>query len=171
MNFTKFITLLFFIFCTYSCQKKTVTPEEQLPDAHNSDSPSVFGCLVDGEVWKARNGVISFNVISYSYNTTGIGGFNINAIRKNSDRNIDESIILNSSFKDTGRYELIEGVFIDLDTDCWEYEDEKSIEDYIHIDSLNTDARVIIGRFQFTGIHTTCQDTVRVTDGRFKATY
>lgn len=166
--FSKVTPFLFLIFCLCCCSKKKTTPVEQLPDAHTSESLSVFGCLVDGEVWRPGNGGLSLNVITYSYNR--FGNFNISAKRKFSDKNIDQSISLITTFKDTGRYELSRGSFKDLNTDCWEYINE-TIEDYIQIDSLNTDARVIIGRFEFTAIDTFCNDTFRITDGRLKASY
>jgi len=57
------------------------------------------------------------------------------------------------------------------DNSCWEYLSKSSTQNCIQIDSLNKVARVLIGRFQFIGIDSICQDTVRVTEGRFKASY
>ena len=41
----------------------------------------------------------------------------------------------------------------------------------INISCLNTSENIVSGTFQFTVIHFDCQDTIRVTEGRFDTKY
>jgi len=168
MTISKITTFLFFILFFNCCSKKEISPVDQLPDPYTAGNVQVFACLLDGEPWIPRNGVISINAISSEYNR--FGGFVISGKRRNSNQNIDDSIDLFSSFQEPGRFNF-QSDYTNFETSCWEYAGRNPVEDYIQIDSINREARFLIGTFQFTGIDTICQDTVRITDGRFRARF
>ena len=156
-----------------SCKKGDDTSsssQKELPDAHNPDALSVFGCKVNGEVW-TPNGL--FNTIVYTYHEP-TGGFTLVAKKKS----IDQSISVRCHFLDVGIYET-GSPFPFKDYNCYDnplYTLDTTTSHFVKIEEFSKVEGIIIGTFEFTAIRTdslcsNTPDTMIVTDGRFKATY
>ena len=147
-------------------------PVDDLPDAHNSPNRSVFGCLIDGEVWKPSWG---FNNPSYTYHDP-TGQFNISA--KNLSDNKFEQIGFVVKFSSTGDFKNLHPTPYANEKFCnedfyWEYALDTTSYNNVTIESFFEEDGVIIGTFEFTAINNECpsqSDTVKITEGRFKAT-
>jgi hypothetical protein len=169
---------LFLIACD-SCKKSAdtpIAPVDQLPDPHTSSSRSVFACLVNGEVWKPSFGI---NNPGYTYHEP-TGGLNIGGSKNTIDNDNTTvntvEIAFGVNFQDTGVFELRSIGYFDskycLDYPIYELDTLSSYQ--TEIEYFSKEEGVIIGTFEFTAINNDCpgkSDTVRITDGRFKATY
>ena len=144
------------------------SPVDLLPETHDVDALSVFACLVNGEVWKPSWG---FNTLTYSYHEP-TGGLSIGA--ENHSNNNSVVIGFSVNFLDTGVYLLKHPVYLDLNFCIAGYELDTLSSYQTEIEYFSKDEGVIIGTFEFTAINNECTDnidTVRITEGRFKATY
>jgi len=175
MKFTKIATLLFFTLFIFNCNKSRFETGEVLPNAHNSLNQRVFGCLVNGEVWTPKSrGIGILSPIEFSYSTSPREDFFIAAEKFKKDEPIG-NIVFHSQFKEAGKHKIYAAFYEGFGCD---YEaihiDTNNPSNFVEIDSLERKGAanhiVIIGRFQFTAIDTICQDTVRITEGRFKVT-
>jgi hypothetical protein len=163
----------FSLLVNYSCKKTDdtpVPPVDQLPDPHTSDARSVFACLVNGEVWKPSFGI---NNPGYSYHEP-TGGLSIGA--ENNSNNNWIYIGFTTRFTDLGTYDLKSPNYVNQNF-CENYPQYTFDSLSLHqaeIEYFSKEEGIIIGTFEFTAINNDCpgkSDTVRITDGRFKATY
>ena len=165
-----------FLLIGQSCEKSEApisepdppyNPIDDLPDPYDNPNPTVFGCLVDGEVWKPSWG---FNNPSYTYHDPS-GQFNFTAL--NLSDNKYSHLALVAKFSSTGNFKnLYSYPFADekLCANESSYSIDTTSYNNVTIESFSTEG-VIIGTFEFTAISNECSDTVKITDGRFKATY
>ena len=162
------------LFLGESCKKSPdpipeppYNPIDELPDPYDNPNRAVFGCLIDGKVWKPAG---AFNNPSYTYHDPS-GQFNISA--KNLLDNKFEQIGLVVKFSSTGNYKMLNTypyVNEKLCNDQWSYALDTIAYNNVTIESFLEEDGVIIGKFEFTAINNECSDTIRVTEGRFKAT-
>jgi hypothetical protein len=163
---------LFLIACD-SCKKSAdtpVPPVDQLPDPHTSSSRSVFACLVNGEVWEPSFGI---NNPGYSYHEP-TGGLSIGAEHNTSSNTV--SIGFAANISGVGTYPLKFPIYGDFQfcVDYPAYELDTLSVYQTEIEYFSEEEGIIIGTFEFTAFNHGCPDridTVRITDGRFKATY
>jgi hypothetical protein len=163
---------LFLIACD-SCKKTDdtpVPPVDQLPDPHTSSSRSVFACLVNGEVWEPSFGI---NNPGYSYHEP-TGGLTIGAQHITNNNTV--GIGFSATISGVGTYPLKFPNYAHLEF-CQDYPQYTfdSLSAYqAEIEYFSKEEGIIIGTFEFTAFNHGCPDridTVRITDGRFKATY
>jgi hypothetical protein len=163
----------FSLLLNYSCKKSAdtpVPPVDQLPDPHTSSSRSVFACLVNGEVWKPSFGI---NNPGYTYHEP-TGGLSIGAEYITDDNIVGIGFV--AIISGIGIYPLKSPIYADFEL-CEDYPtytlDTLSMYQ-TEIEYFSEEEGIIIGTFEFTAINNDCpgkSDTVRITDGRFKATY
>ena len=172
-----FLILAVTLLAYTSCKKDDNTSsssQKELPDAHNPDALSVFGCKVNGEVWTPGG---TLNSLSYTYHEP-TGGFYLTAKKKKQNL-IWQEIVLNVDFFNEGTYfdgdslPYFDAIFC---YDNPEYALDTTVNYFVKIEEFSKTDGVIIGRFEFTAISTdsicpNTPDTIRITDGRFKATY
>jgi len=164
---TVLFTLLLATFA--ACNKDDDEP--QLPPATQTGQ-NTFGCLVNGEVWVAK-GKFPINSISPFYNGDA---FSLQANRVIPSENIDESIGINvtQGLNSIGTYILNDSndghaLYNDIKDSC-PLETDASNTGELTITHLDTDKRIIAGRFAFCITDPTC-GTVNITNGRFDIRY
>ena len=154
--------------------------EETLPEI-TTTGENTFGCLVNGEVWRPKGGP-HFGLdaqLSFSYHEPS-GGLFISASRRlgQNDSSYDtyQRIGINATFKGVSHRDSIrQCMFADINR-CSSGNGNPMILDSLYTNVidvifLDTDRNIISGTFDFLFIKESCQDTIRVTDGRFDIKY
>ena len=147
------------------CKKDKVTPLEQLPPA-TATGANTFGCLVNGEVWKAEGAShmrADWTVPTSCYCNMGFS-------EKRSGQTVYNSITLGiqSGFV-TGVYSLsssVTGAHARLQLRDVFYTYDRVIGGELLLTRLDKQVGIMAGTFHFIMVGAS-GDTVRVTDGRF----
>jgi hypothetical protein len=148
------------------------TEIDKLP-AMTQEGKNTFGCLVDGKAWvKERSGLLHSGLnVGYDEDT---GQFGIVADNKQisyCSLNCEGQYV-----RDTVQYDmLVDDIsFMDTSTICNEilkmsvYYCSKG---YVKINHLSLETGIISDTFAFEAYDKVCNDTIRVTDGRFDVRY
>ena len=163
-----------------ACEKEKTPPTEleKLPAA-TQEGKNTFGCLVDGKAWTPKwggllkpgitpyyNNVLgNFSIITYFYkNGKFESGFSIG-------QKFAPFFEPGTYFMDIGQsnYFLISKTCVDsVISDSRIYH---NINGVFQITRLDVSTGIISGTFEFDAVSETCQDTVRITEGRFDIKY
>ncbi|MBN8682018.1 MAG: hypothetical protein J0L99_05180 [Chitinophagales bacterium] len=178
-------TLLFILFLAAlsfsACEKEKTPPTEleKLPAA-TQEGKNTFGCLVDGKAWTPKWGGLLKPALTPHYNNI-LGSFGIVAVRYDGSE-IENVLNLSGeglSILETGNYSLsFEETSFSLKSEtCSTPGPVKNgrilinQNGTIQITRLDVSTGIISGTFEFDAVSETCQDTVRITDGRFDIKY
>ncbi|WP_430816574.1 DUF6252 family protein [Carboxylicivirga sp. RSCT41] len=163
-------TLIALTICIYiSCKKETQEPELPLA-TQNGDN--TFGCLVNGEVWLPKKGMITTPPLYVSNNSDKDKRWTI--IANNSLQTVNLTIckdsVLNgsSTFKIESINNCSSARFNDSSNDNKEYffTDGDNYNGKVTITRFDLDARIISGTFYFDAISDK-GNVVEIRDGRF----
>jgi len=173
--------LLFALLCALSfsaCEKDKTPPTEleKLPAA-TQEGKQTFGCLVDGKAWTPKWGGLLKPGITPYYNNV-LGRFTIDAEHYTNQKLSSGIWITGDSLWSIGAYKLVHPLlsYAHIDTTCGSL-GPQSLEFYNNINGtyeitrLDVSTGIISGTFAFDAVSETCQDTVRITDGRFDIKY
>jgi hypothetical protein len=175
MKKTIFTFLAFALLLSFSCEKQNIfnpEPPDELPPATMTGA-NTFGCLVNGEVWRPYvEGANIWESAIYAKHDRGWVGCDqllVGATKKYfSEVDISQEISVNVWCPVIGENEISfsKGRYRDL-RGCGEYYlDTLSLHTLI-ITKLDTINNIASGTFEFTAINDECQDTVKITQGRF----
>ena len=166
------VLLLLSMLCYTGCKEDDdpVDPLELLPPLTNTGE-NTFGCLVNGEAFVTESFLDAVAIIQ--------GGFlQMFGIVKND--NIDQDVFITLQNPKPGTYEIgsadCSAEYRDLKMRC-KYNAINNSSGFFTISTYDTENYIISGTFEFTSILNKkdsdggCQDTVRVTDGRFDIKY
>ena len=167
----------FTLLLSFSCEKKNIfnpEPPDELPPATMTGA-NTFGCLVNGEVWRPYTESIwesSLNV-KHDKGWVNCDQLFIGANRKFSS-DFNQEIIINVWCPKLGINNITpgKGVFLDffVEPPCgYRYRVDTLSPYTINITKLDTINNIASGTFEFTVINNECQDTLRITEGRFDA--
>ncbi|MBN8682016.1 MAG: hypothetical protein J0L99_05170 [Chitinophagales bacterium] len=159
-----------------ACEKEKTPPTEleKLPAA-TQEGKNTFGCLVDGKAWTPKWGGLLKPELTPMYNEI-IGQFALTAYQYQNDSR--ESISLGT--KPQGVFAPGEVITRDSNFVYVSKKDPCSSSSQsfywsksgtIQITRLDVSTGIISGTFEFDAVSETCQDTVRITDGRFDIKY
>jgi len=174
------------IICCFSCEKKIslsipdielpseepMTELEKLP-AITSEGANTFGCLINGEAWTPKGSFFANHNFDIYHGSVFNGVFIDMFRRKGNDLPTEYvtfgfRLVPNSMEIDTAQnVNFSLGPFV-----CQEY--DRSLNYNFNITKLDRTNKIISGTFDFTLFvqeGEECQDTLRVTDGRFDAVY
>ena len=165
------LILLFLVACKK--EDPELTPLEQLPPL-TFEGKNTFGCLIDGEAWVAKvpplSGLGGSPRTNAVYNSTN-GGFGASGLLKNNEGTIFQKVKLEAFISGIGTYSIYPFTesFVDAKADCVVYLLDSLNDNFLQIDTLDLDRRIVAGRFEFTAINyeSGCSDTIQVTEGRF----
>jgi len=171
----KLYLLLFLPFLlAASCKKKDddQQPIDKLPPATMTGA-NTFGCLVNGEPWLPHTEAIWDPSLSVTHGQwpTGEWQLKIGATKKYSgDNNAYEYFSLNVWDPALGENDIsyTKSIYIDL-RGCGEYYLDTTIAHSLIVTKLDAVNFIASGTFSFTAINDACQDTLRITEGRFDA--
>lgn len=154
-----------------SCKKENTDPADKLPPATMTGA-NTFGCLVNGEVWLPHTGSIwdlSLDV-NHGQWPTGEWQLKIGAYRKYPDKKIYQTFALNVWDPVLGENHITYNsrIFTDFEG-CGFYRLDTLSPNVLVISKLDQINFIASGTFYFTVINDECQDTLRVTEGRFDA--
>ena len=176
-----FTFLIFTIFLSFSCEKNSILnpePPDELPPATMAGA-NTFGCLMNGAIWRPY--IEGANIWESALNVKHDRGWpdcdqlHVGATRKHyGEDSLYQSIVINVWCPVLGINNITptKGVFLDfyLDPSCsYRYSVDTFSQYTINITKLDTENNIASGTFAFTAINNECNDTIRVTDGRFDA--
>ncbi|MEQ8704857.1 MAG: hypothetical protein RIC19_13100 [Phaeodactylibacter sp.] len=153
--------------------------EETLPEM-TTTGENTFGCLVNGEVWRPKGGPY-FGLdaqLSFSYHEPS-GGFYLRARKRelNDSFELEQTITISSVFHTQSDSSTVRQAHFFDDAICESgdvlnpmYADT-SLGFEFQIIYLDESQNIISGIFDFEFVKENCQDTIRVTDGRFDIKY
>ncbi|TAE43335.1 MAG: hypothetical protein EAY66_00010 [Sphingobacteriales bacterium] len=153
-----------------SCKKeKSKNPIDDLPPATQTGA-NTFGCLINGEIWKPKGGLLD-RTLDLSYDPGYMGGtFNVIANRFLSQGVSERITIASYNLQSTGSFVISKNkVGINFrKSDCAYLSDEvDNIQSGILIITrLDLQAKIISGTFNFKLEKTGCP-TIIATEGRF----
>ena len=163
-----------------ACEKEKTPPTEleKLPAA-TQEGKNTFGCLVDGKAWTPKwGGLINPGITPY-YNNV-LGNFSI-ITHYYKDGKSESGFSIGQKFApffEPGTYTMDVGLSsyrFKSDTCISSILSGKSeyhnINGVFEITRLDVSTGIISGTFEFDAVSETCQDTVRITDGRFDIKY
>ena len=136
---------------------------------------NTFGCLVNGEVWRPYVDVIGWGArlnVKHDRGWADCDQLYIGAKKITSNRNIHQEISINIWCPNLGQNKIstIKGAFIDFNKSCgYRYHIDTLSPHFVNVTKLDTINFIASGTFEFTAIHYECQDTIRITEGRFDA--
>jgi hypothetical protein len=194
MKRLKFYCLLLVLPClALQCNKDNDDPDpdngngnnkEQLPPATQSGE-NTFGCLVNGEVWRAKIKEPSpYNKVIGSYrNGSLLVGGNREILKNDHQLTQFIRVYLGNKAYLKGKYMINDslnyGKFINIKSrksnkrkEC-RYSNNSSKKGFIEVTKLDSIKNIASGRFRFTAVNDSCGDvdTIRVTKGRFDIKY
>ncbi len=148
------------------------TPADKLPPA-TMYGANTFGCLVNGEVWLPHSGSIWDEALNVKHDRGWVGcdQLFIGATKiYSSEKDIYQEIILNVWCPVLGENDLtfLKGVYRDA-KGCGRYHLDTLSQHKLFVTRLDTINYIASGTFYFTAINDDCQDTIRITEGRFDA--
>lgn len=166
-----FYLLLLSFLLAASCEKNDDNPVDKLPPA-TMTGENTFGCLVNGEVWLPHTGSLwnpALNV-DHAQWPTGEWQLLIGATRQKENINIYDVLTINVWDPQLGENIItpISSVYIDF-KGCGNYRVDTLTPHVMTITKLDAINYIASGTFYFTAINDDCQDTIRVTEGRFDA--
>ena len=156
-----------------SCQKDDPLP----PEEYHQD---IFRCKVNGVEWTPNcisDPLFGCDAVDCQYYWKDTKTFEIGAVNKSFDGNVNQSIGIASSFAALGVNEL--GLSLREYKDwnkpgnCGFYDLDTTAVRRLTILEVDTVNYLIKGTFEFTAIdnYGDCQDTVRITDGYFHVNF
>ncbi|MEZ5032899.1 MAG: hypothetical protein R2787_16035 [Saprospiraceae bacterium] len=156
-----------------SCQKDNPLP----PEEYHRD---IFRCKVNGVEWTPNcisDPLFGCDAVDCQYYWKDTKTFEIGAVNKSFDGNVNQSIGIASSFAALGVNEL--GLSLREYKDwnkpgnCGFYDLDTTAVRRLTILEVDTVNYLIKGTFEFTAIdnYGVCQDTVRITDGYFHVNF
>jgi hypothetical protein len=155
------------------------TQVELLPPA-TQEGKRTFGCLIDGKAWTPKAGIVP-PPVSVFYNEI-TGQFNITA-RRIIDSYSLQGFAFNCTIPQPGvlLLPIDKAVFTDTSSVCPAYDVNplngiglvkfKNTNGYLDITKLDISTGIISGIFEFDAYSDSCQDTFRITQGRFDLRY
>jgi hypothetical protein len=163
-----FASILFF---AASCKKDDPLNTDKLPPATTSGK-NTFGCKINGKVWLPAGGTLWDSPISAKHDMGWVGCdqlyIGVKRVIGDDTADIDQHLILNVWCPALGENTITpgDGVFIDFNN-CGYYRVD-TLSPYIlsitRLDSINF---IASGTFELTVINDDCEDTLRITEGRF----
>ncbi len=168
------LLLLLWVSFTPSCFKVDMKPDEPKMPPLTTEGRNTFGCYINGEPWVAEvpfgAGFSGIRKIEARLNPL-TGYFGISAKKTNSNRSIDQNMVVAiANIEGENVYQSYpiklnwdenyncDYIFFQLDTNF--------IHD-IDIVKFDTISKIASGTFAYTLINQECNDTLKVTDGRF----
>jgi len=154
-----------------SCKKEKTSPADKLLPATMTGA-NTFGCLVNGEPWLPHSGSLwdpSLNVAHGQF-PTGEWQLKIGATKddvKGGGSGDDQAFSINVWDPVVGD-NLVQAVFWDFDG-CGIYRLDSLSPNNMNITKLDDVNFIASGTFYFILINKECNDTIRVTEGRFDA--
>jgi len=138
-------------------------PIDQLPPP-TQEGKNTFGCLVNGEAWVTKTSIdaSSFYQGNILFISAGV---------TEREREQDISFTIEDEFLSTGTYNLkssnrMKGLLYNQTENC-DYKTFDPQSGELTISLLDFNKFIIAGSFEFEAVSVDCQDTVRVTEGRF----
>jgi predicted small secreted protein len=171
----KIILLIGILLTINSCSEKNeneLTPLEQLPEATQTGE-NTFGCLINGEAFVVRN--TSKQVAIYQGGGLSISGaLDINSLTREVSFFLSESSI-GENIKENQLYILnnstiMKGQYYREDLNCFYYTNNMLVGS-VKITKIDRINYIISGTFEFDAISDTCNDIVKITNGRFDLKY
>ena len=167
----------FFLLLSFSCEKDPLNPEppNSLPPA-TMTGENTLGCLVNGEVWRPYvEGANIWESAIYAKHDLGwpdcdqllVSGDK--ELTTDSGERIKQELTINVWCPVLGLNNLTpaKGAFVCFDPCGCSY-DIDTLHPYImDISRLDSFNKIASGTFEFIAISKECQDTVRITEGRF----
>ncbi len=174
-----FTFLGFTLLLSSSCEKKNIfnpEPPDELPPATMTGA-NTFGCLVNGEVWRPYiEGGIFENALNVKHDRGWVDcdQLHISAIRKSHEDGVyvlHQEIGINVWCPELGINNITpsKGAFLCFKPSGCSYDVDTLSPYTINITRLDTINNIASGTFEFTAISDECQDTLRITEGRFDA--
>ena len=181
MKKTTFTFFSFLLLLSFSCEKKSIfnpEPLDELPPA-TMTGENTFGCLVNGAVWRPY--IEGANIWESALNVKHDRGWpdcdqlHISAIKmyyEGEEYTLHQEIGINVWCPELGINNITptKGAFLDfyLDPSCsYRYSVDTFSQYTINITKLDTENNIASGTFAFTAINNECNDTIRITEGRF----
>lgn len=175
MNTTKIIKLLLVITIIISCNNNDNIPKnpiDQLPP-ETQIGKNTFGCLINGEAFVVSN--TSQQVAIYQGGGLSISGaIDINSLTREvsfflSESSIGENIKENQSYI-LNNNTIMKGQYYREDLNCFYYTNNMLVGS-VKITKIDRINYIISGTFEFDAISDTCNDIVKITNGRFDLKY
>lgn len=172
-NQTLLLFLLLPLLLAASCGKEDddSTPSDKLPPA-TMTGENTFGCLVNGEVWLPHTEAFWDSPLSVVHDTYWVGCDQLKIGARKDNPNVGSPNILQSFSINVWCPKLgdndVQAVFWDNEG-CGIYRLDSISPHILKITKLDTINFIAAGTFSFTVINQDCQDTLRITDGRFDA--
>ena len=177
MKKATFTLISFLLLLSFSCEKKSILnpePPDELPPA-TMTGENTFGCLVNGEVWRPYTENLWESAISAKHDigwpecdqllVSGKRRFTSNTV---SSGVFNQNIKMNAWCPVLGDNMLTfsKRSFIDFNN-CGEYYLDTLSQRILTITRLDSTNKIASGTFEFTVINEECNDTLRITEGRF----
>lgn len=154
-----------------SCKKENTSPVDKLPPATMTGA-NTFGCLVNGEVWLPHTESFWDPALDVNHGQwpTGRWQLSIGVYREYPNKKIDQTFSINVWDPILGENLLTfrKSIFRDFEG-CGEYYLDTLTAHTMFISKLDPVNYIASGTFSFTAINDECQDTLRITEGRFDA--
>ena len=166
-----FLTILILTTCCSSCEllfpkSEPQTELEKLPPI-TQEGKNTFGCLVNGKAFVVRN--TSQMSAIYQGGFALSGGIVIDKNLTDIQIFVGELMEMNKSYtltNDTNK----KGQYYLEEENCW-FSTGPNFNGILTISFLNQSNYIISGTFEFEAYSSDCQDTVRITKGRFDMQY
>ncbi|MGH1435716.1 MAG: hypothetical protein ACRBG0_14815 [Lewinella sp.] len=167
------LLLLLPVLCWTACEKSIFNPQpaaKVLPPITMTGA-GTFGCKINGEVFLHTPKAFDDHIyVEYNPRSSKFQLFAIESVDNSYHRNIS---IVQYNVLDTGAYTLTKGKYNILDSECMTIHgltEEHFVLDEpneITISRFDSEERIISGTFRYTLYSEACQDTFRITEGRF----
>ncbi len=164
----------FTLLLSLSCEKKNIFNPE-LPPATMTGA-NTFGCLVNGEVWRPYVETLAFGLrlnVKHDRGWVDCDQLHIGARKlKLGEDSLFQEFNINVWCPILGENKITpsKGVFHFFHQPCGYRYRVDTLSPYImNITTLDTLNNIASGTFEFTAIHDGCQDTLKITEGRFDA--
>jgi hypothetical protein len=164
----KILLLLLTLSLFFACNKD----DEPTPENWTEDD-NIFRCKVNGVDWEPEGGGLGFSGgnLDVYYESFFNNAIQIRASKDNDNVSQFLSMFVGVDLAVNGKSEILtNNVFVDYNS-CGNYFRDTTVFNFIkfiEIDSINNIAE---GEFEFIGLNSDCPDTIKVTDGYFKAKY
>lgn len=165
-----YLLLLSLPLLALECRREEPKPKDPLSllPAATQQGKNTFGCLVNGEAFVPIYSTDADAV--YQQGSLEIGGNQNSQARNIIIWVIDPHLTIGNYPLDGSVYHIAR--FYDQKTKC-EYltRSEEGLQGTLTITRIDRERYILSGLFSFTAYSEDCQDTVRVTDGRFDLQY
>ncbi len=171
--------ITFFIYAlllSFSCKEENIfntAPPDELPPATMTGA-NTFGCLVNGEVWKPYIEDANFweRALNVNHDRGWVGCDQLLIVAKKTlfkDIELHQEFIINAWCPVLGENKITptKGAFLYYQPCGYSYRVDTLSPHIINITKLDIENNIASGTFEFTAISDECQDTVRITEGRF----